>query len=259
MHFTTLLIEPPGIDSQLIDLMLAPEKFLVTKAECGPAAWNLIIESEPPDLVIIDTDLPLKGNVHIGASRLMELMSSRPDWSKIPKLVLTSHSSSSIFQQTTKKNVCAAILKPYDPRRFIQEVFNCIRKRLDAHIKEINRQHIQLGTEIKNVCNMTNQEDIKESLGMIHSHIESHHAFEEQFMSQHCYPDFIDHQKGHKQMLKDTEILIDEIYSSNPNGAIEKMKQLNVVVFDEDQDKKYISFLYDLLDSLTSDLKSLKS
>ncbi|MET0005984.1 MAG: response regulator [Candidatus Thiodiazotropha sp.] len=105
MHFTTLLIEPPGIDSQLINLMLAPEKFLVNKAECGPKAWNLIIESDPPDLVIVDTDLPLNGNVRIGASQLMELMSRRSGWRKIPKLVLTSDSSSSIFQQTTKKNL----------------------------------------------------------------------------------------------------------------------------------------------------------
>ncbi|MCG8044611.1 MAG: hypothetical protein N0C89_03425 [Candidatus Thiodiazotropha endolucinida] len=260
MHFTTLLIEPPGIDSQLINLMLAPEKFLVNKAECGPKAWNLIIESDPPDLVIVDTDLPLNGNVRIGASQLMELMSRRSGWRKIPKLVLTSDSSSSIFQQTTKKNVCAAILKPYDPRRFIQEVFNCISKRLDAHIKEINRQHIQLGTQIKNITNMLNQGDtinLKNRLGTILAEIEDHFAFEEQYMSQHFYPDFVEHQKGHKQVLTNAAKLIDEICTSSPMIANQKIKQLSTDVFDVTDDKKYIGFLYGLLESLTTHLKTV--
>ncbi|PVV08018.1 MAG: hypothetical protein B6D77_12640 [gamma proteobacterium symbiont of Ctena orbiculata] len=253
MHFTTLLIEPPGLDSQLINLMLAPEKFRVKSVECGPVAWNLILGSDPPDLVLIDTDLPLNGNVRIGASQLMELMSSRPGWKDIPRLVLTSDSSTSIFQESDKTNVCSAILKPYDPRRFIQEICNCISKSLDAHIREVNRQHIQLGTKIKNLANIQSQKQIKESLGGILTDIEMHFDFEEKFMSEHYYPDFIEHQKGHQQLYKNAKMLIDEICSGDRVTFNKKIDQLSINVFDGvEDDKKYINFLYKLLDSLTN-------
>ncbi|MBT3059607.1 MAG: hypothetical protein KME44_12400 [Candidatus Thiodiazotropha sp. (ex Lucina pensylvanica)] len=253
MHFTTLLIEPPGTDSQLINLMLAPEKFHVKTAECGPAAWNLILENDPPDLVIIDTDLPLAGNVRIGAAQLLDLMSERLRWRNAPKLMLTSDDSAAIFQQSNKKSVCAAILKPYDPRRFIHEVYCCIRKQLDAHIKEVNRQHIELGTEIKSVAKLYNQNAIKGRLKEILNSLERHFEFEEEFMLQHYYPDLKAHQKGHRRLFDNAKELIDELCRSDQviTGAI--IDQIIDNVFDGvDDDKKYIAFLYDLLESLTS-------
>ncbi|PVV08713.1 MAG: hypothetical protein B6D82_14975 [gamma proteobacterium symbiont of Ctena orbiculata] len=253
MHFTTLLIEPPGTDSQLINLMLAPEKFHVKTAECGPVAWNQILENDPPDLVIVDTDLPLTGNVRIGAAQLLDLMSERPRWRNAPNLMLTSDSSSAIFQQSNKKSVCAAILKPYDPRRFIQEVYNCIRKQLDAHIKEVNRQHIELGTEIKNVAKMYNQNAIKGRLKGILNSLERHFKFEEEFMLQHYYPDLDVHQKGHRQIFAKAKELIDEICHRDQVITGDKIDLIIENVFDGvEDDKKYIAFLYDLLESLTN-------
>ncbi|MEW8508448.1 MAG: response regulator [Candidatus Thiodiazotropha sp.] len=255
MHFTTLLIEPPGTDSQLINLILAPEKFHVKTAECGTDAWNLIIESDPPDLVIIDTDIPLKGNVRIGAAQLMDLMSQLPQWHKTPKLMLTSDASSTVFQQASKKGVCAAILKPYDPRRFIHEIHCCIRKQLDAHIKEVNRQHIELGTEIRNVAKIYNQDAIKAKLKEILNGVERHFAFEEAYMLHHYYADLEEHRTGHEQIYSQAKKLIDDICQGGQVITGDKLDQIIATIFDGvDDDKKYIGFLYELLESLTSEI-----
>jgi hemerythrin-like metal-binding protein len=255
MHFTTLLIEPPGVDSQLINLMLAPEKFHVKTAECGPDAWNLILESDPPDLVIIDTDLPLNGDLRIGASQLIELMQERPGWSHTPRLILTSDGSSTIFQQVDKAHVCAAILKPYDPRRFIQEIYHCLRNKLDAHIKELNRQHIELRNLIKNVAKSQNQKTIKEGLRDFLIYLERHFDFEEQYMQHHYYPYVVEHQEGHGTLYAKAKKLINGICRSDQVITGDIMDNVILSVFDGvEDDKKYIDFLYELIDSLTNQI-----
>ncbi|MEW8149559.1 MAG: hemerythrin family protein [Candidatus Thiodiazotropha endolucinida] len=98
----------------------------------------------------------------------------------------------------------------------------------------MNRQHIQLGTQILNVAKMKNQGDInnlKERLGAILTDIEMHFSFEEDYMSRHYYPEFTEHQKGHRQVLTKAERLIDEICSGYPVVDREKVKQLSTVVF----------------------------
>ena len=255
MHFTTLLIEPPGIDSQLLQVMLAPEKFRVDSVECGSDAWNLIIRNDPPDLVIIDTDLPLSGRIRIGATQLLELMSTQPRWQQIPRLVLTSDDSSDILRHIKDPHICAAILKPYDPIRFMQEVFNCLSRYLQRHIEEVNRQHLQLGTQVKRVaatCRLQTAHDINGSLRAIPAAMEKHFEFEEAFMSRHNYPDFMAHYQGHLQIRTKVNALIEETCAGEPSRFAEKIEQLGKNILDGvDDDKRYIDFLYGLIDSLT--------
>ncbi len=254
MHFSTLLIEPPGIDSQLLQLMLAPEKFRVETAEWGPDAWNLILQTMPPDLVIVDTDLPLSGTLRIGASQQLTLMADRPQWRNTAKLVLTSDPSTSILQTAKAAGVSSMIRKPYDPRRFMQAIYESLSHILEVHIKEINRQHLQLGNQLAELIKSCKSGDTlaaKKKLMRLPNAIDAHFVFEEGFMARHNYPDLIKHHHGHRELMAKTEAVIGELCSSDSDIDVTRLELLNKELFvGVDDDKKYIDFLYDLIDSL---------
>lgn len=256
MHFRTLLIEPPGIDSQLIRVMLAPEKFQVEAAECGPDAWNLIQRTEAPDLVVIDTDLPLSGDLHIGASQILELMSSRPEWRQTPKLILVTEQKPGMLQMARNAGSSVIILKPYDPRRFMQEIFNSLTQILEHHIETVNHQHVQLAARLqraaqdeRNDCNPGQAH--KTTLAGILDAIEEHFAFEERFMSRHNYPGFIEHHSNHQQRLERARVLTQTPVDNSADQVANSAERLRNELFDDiEDDRKYIDFLHGLRRSL---------
>ncbi|MET0090890.1 MAG: hemerythrin domain-containing protein [Candidatus Thiodiazotropha sp.] len=250
MHFTTLLIQPPGIDSQLLNLMLAPEKFQVSSAECGLEAWNLILTTQPPDLVILDADMPHSGDIRIGAVQILESMSNRPAWKNTAKLLLTSHQTPTLLQQAKKANIDAVILKPYDPRRFINEVFNILNRLLETHISEVNKQHVRLGTLMKEVITSgktSSSEKMQRTLNRIPDAIEKHFRYEEQFMSQHNYPAFLEHHKNHGVLLAKARSITNVPGTCKVSMVTEQIDRLKDELFqDIDDDRKYIAFLHQL-------------
>ncbi|MET0068264.1 MAG: response regulator [Candidatus Thiodiazotropha sp.] len=256
MHFTTLLIQPPGIDSQLLNLMLAPEKFQVASAECGLDAWNLILTNQPPDLVIIDADMPQHGDIRIGAVQILESMSNRPAWKNTAKLLLTSHQTPTLLAQAQKANINAVILKPYDPRRFINEVFQILNQLLQKHIDLVNQQHLNLGTLIKEIiisARTSPVHQMQQKLKRIPDAIEKHFRYEEQFMSQHNYPAFLEHHKNHGILLTKAHSIANGSSARDTKAVIQQIDRLKEELFhDIDDDRKYIAFLNQLKASLVS-------
>ncbi|MCG7994630.1 MAG: response regulator [Candidatus Thiodiazotropha taylori] len=254
MHFSILLIEPPGIDSQLLQLMLGPEKFRVRTSECGLKAWNTILTDDVPDLVVMDADLPQQGELQITAVQLLEMMNNQAQWSNIPKIILASNSNPSILKISSVASVNAIILKPYDPRRFIQEIYKSLKQHIESHIAEVNRQHIQLGTAFQELIQLSDQGNfttLKSAFTQLSCTIEKHFDFEEHFMARHNYPDFIDHHDNHKQLLTIVESMKSEMAQSNKAITSERIVKLRTDLFEDvNDDKKYIKFLSSLRSSL---------
>ncbi|RLW60893.1 MAG: hypothetical protein B6D75_04250 [gamma proteobacterium symbiont of Stewartia floridana] len=254
MHFSTLLIEPPGIDSQLLQLMLGPEKFRVRTSECGLKAWNTILTEDVPDLVVMDADLPQQGELQITAVQLLEMMNNQAQWSNIPKIILASNSNPSILKISSVASVNAIILKPYDPRRFIQEVYTSLKQHIESHIAEVNRQHIQLGTAFQELIQLSDQSrfnDLKSFFTQLSHMIEKHFDFEEHFMARHNYPDFIDHHDNHKKLLTMVESMKVEMAKSDKAITAERIVKLRTDLFEDvNDDKQYIKFLSSLRSSL---------
>ncbi|MCG7982518.1 MAG: hypothetical protein JAY90_07150 [Candidatus Thiodiazotropha lotti] len=256
MHFSTLLIEPPGIDSQLLQLMLAPEKFRVRTSECGLKAWNTILTDDVPDLVVMDADLPQQGEIQITAVQLLEMMNNQAQWCNIPKVILASNSNTSILKISSVTSVNAIILKPYDPRRFIQEVYKSLTQHIESHIAEVNRQHIQLGTAFQELIKLSeigNTNDLKRNFTQLSHTIEKHFDFEEHFMARHNYPDFIDHHENHKQLLTIVENMKVEMAQSGKSITTKRIIKLRSDLFEDvNDDKQYIKFLTNLRTSLVA-------
>lgn len=251
VHFSTLLIEPPGIDSELLKLMLAPEKFLVKSAECGTEAWNIIQETEPPDLIVIDIDLPHIGEIRIGGTQLLQLLGKKDGWCDTPKIVLTSAQNASIPKQLPVSQIAAIILKPYDPMRLMSEVNDCIAKQMELHIEEINRQHIQLASLLRELLNSSTHNSNKVSFNKQLKHFlsftESHFAFEENFMCRHNYPDFNTHHQNHNALLLKIRSMINKVVNGDISNHQETLDTLKQEFFsDVNDDKSYITFLHDV-------------
>ncbi|MCG7872357.1 MAG: response regulator [Candidatus Thiodiazotropha lotti] len=256
MHFSILLIEPPGIDSQLLQLMLTPEKFRVRTSECGLKAWNTILTDDVPDLVVMDADLPQQGEIQITAVQLLEMMNNQAQWCNIPKVILASNSNTSILKISSVTSVNAIILKPYDPRRFIQEVYKSLTQHIESHIAEVNRQHIQLGTAFQELIKLSeigNTNDLKRNFTQLSHTIEKHFDFEEHFMARHNYPDFIDHHENHKQLLTIVENMKVEMAQSGKSITTKRIVKLRSDLFEDvNDDKQYIKFLTNLRTSLVA-------
>ncbi|MES9863194.1 MAG: hemerythrin domain-containing protein [Candidatus Thiodiazotropha sp. LLP2] len=254
MHFSTLLIEPPGLDSQLVHLMLAPEKFRVLTAECGMEAWNMILANDTPDLIVMDADLPHKGKIQITVVQLLELMNNQPLWCNVPKVILTSKQNPKILEFSNNPSVNAIILKPYDPRRFIHEIFTSLTIHIETHIAEINRQHIQLGTVFQELIKLTQQSNrnkIDRAFESLPVTIEKHFKYEEQFMLRHSYPDFIEHHKNHQLLLAMIESIKNDKKTNKQMINKQQIEKLQKDLFEDvNDDKKYINFLYELRSSL---------
>ncbi|MCG7869748.1 MAG: hypothetical protein JAY74_25685 [Candidatus Thiodiazotropha taylori] len=144
----------------------------------------------------------------------------------------------------------AIILKPYDPRRFIQEVYESLTQHIESHIAEVNRQHIQLGTAFQELIQLSDQEkfnELKQTFIQLSCMIEKHFDFEEHFMARHNYPDFIDHHDNHKQLLTIVESMKNEMAQSAKAITSERIVKLRTDLFEDvNDDKKYIKFLSSL-------------
>ncbi|ODB85297.1 hypothetical protein A3195_17005 [Candidatus Thiodiazotropha endoloripes] len=254
MHFSILLIEPPGIDSQLLQLMLAPEKFRVRTSECGLKAWNAILTDDVPDLVVMDADLPQQGEIQITAVQLLEMMNNQAKWCNVPKVILASNSNSSILKISSISSVNAIILKPYDPRRFMQEIYKSLTQHIESHITEVNRQHVQLGAAFQELIKLSEQQnanDLARAFTQLSHAIEKHFDFEEHFMARHNYPDFIDHHDNHKLLLTMVDKMKAEMAQPEKSITTQRIEKLRTDLFEDvNDDKKYIKFLSNLRSSL---------
>ncbi|MCG8013819.1 MAG: hypothetical protein JAY64_19275 [Candidatus Thiodiazotropha weberae] len=236
--------------------MLTPEKFRVRTSECGLKAWNTILTDDVPDLVVMDADLPQQGEIQITAVQLLEMMNNQAQWCSIPKVILASNSNTSILKISSVTSVNAIILKPYDPRRFIQEVYKSLTQHIESHIAEVNRQHIQLGTAFQELIKLSeigNTNDLKRNFTQLSHTIEKHFDFEEHFMARHNYPDFIDHHENHKQLLTIVENMKVEMAQSGKSITTKRIVKLRSDLFEDvNDDKQYIKFLTNLRTSLVA-------
>ncbi len=257
VHFSTLLIEPPGIDSQLLKVMLAPEKFRVTAIECGAEAWNLIQETDPPDLIVIDIDLPTKGAIRIDASQLLQLICHKPNWRDIPKIIFTINPNTETLQKLPKKQTGVVIAKPYDPRRFMQEVYRALTHRLEHHIREINQEHIQLTGMLRGLRAMADGIDDSSALHQkvtdVARFIEHHFALEEQFMLQHAYRELEHHCQQHDRMSRRASSLAQDIQSGQIKHTVSDFDTFQQEILkDIALDKDYITFLREIRNEVSN-------
>jgi len=143
------------------------------------------------------------------------------------------------------KHVDAFILSPFNPKRFLKEVNKLINKGINKHIAEIHQQHIDLARRINQLIDITEYStDVVEKiekLMIIKQLAFEHFDFEESYMRNHNYADYLVHFQNHEVMRNSIRFLL-----KDPKERINKdeLKKFYSEMFDDlKDDEQYIRFL----------------
>jgi DNA-binding response OmpR family regulator len=120
---TILIVEDDEVTSYMLEFLLQREGYAVTKALDGKEAYQLIDNSKPFDIVLLDIMVP-----YINGFELVSHIRSLPAWEKIPVLMLSGKSQEKDIIKALDSGATDYIVKPFQPG----EVLARIRKATSA-------------------------------------------------------------------------------------------------------------------------------
>jgi DNA-binding response OmpR family regulator len=113
-----LVAEDDPMTLQLIKFKLQQNGFVIVTAKDGEAAFNLV-QTEKPDLVILDCMMPL-----LDGFEVLHRMKETPALKSIPVVMLTARTQDSDMQRGLELGAADYVIKPFSPT----ELLNRVRK-----------------------------------------------------------------------------------------------------------------------------------
>lgn len=115
---TVLLVEDDDLSASLLEYLFTRHGFHVQLAKDGEQA-RAIIESDetPPHLIMLDLTLP-----YVDGYELLQLIRNRPNWQKIPVLVLSGKSQEEDVVRAFKLGASDFMAKPFYPNELIMRI-----------------------------------------------------------------------------------------------------------------------------------------
>lgn len=113
-----LVAEDDPMTLQLIKFKLQQNGFMMITAKDGEAAMNLV-QSEKPDLVILDGMMPL-----LDGFEVLHRMKENPELKSIPVVMLTARTQDTDMQRGMELGAADYVIKPFSPT----ELLNRVRK-----------------------------------------------------------------------------------------------------------------------------------
>lgn len=108
---TLLMAEDEEDTASLLRFLLERSGYQVIHAPDGKQAQQLIDTLPPPSLVLLDIMLP-----HMSGLQLLPYIRKKPEWQKIPIIMLTADSSEHDIQQALASGANDYMVKPFNPR-----------------------------------------------------------------------------------------------------------------------------------------------
>lgn len=108
---TLLMAEDEEDTASLLKFLLERAGYQVVHAPDGHHAQRLIDTMAPPSLVLLDIMLP-----HLSGLQLLPLIRKKPEWQKVPVVMLTADSSEHDIQQALAAGANDYMVKPFNPR-----------------------------------------------------------------------------------------------------------------------------------------------
>ncbi len=117
-----MIIEDDRIISGLLQHILARRGYQVSTAEDGRTAFAMFEEIAPPQLILLDVMLPF-----IDGFELLEKIRSKPDWTEIPIIMLTSKAQENNIVRALDAGANDYIVKPFQPEELVARVRRFVR------------------------------------------------------------------------------------------------------------------------------------
>ncbi|HEX8195954.1 MAG TPA: response regulator [Pyrinomonadaceae bacterium] len=112
-----LVIEDDRIISSLLQHILSRRGYKVHTATDGRSAAAMLEEIEPPQLILLDVMLPF-----IDGFELLEQIRSKPEWSEVPVIMLTSKGQEKNIVRALEGGADDYIVKPFQPEELVARV-----------------------------------------------------------------------------------------------------------------------------------------
>ena len=112
-----LVVEDDAVIGHLISHLLTRSGFIVELAADGQRAQELLDRVTPPTVVVLDVMLPF-----VGGFELIERVRAKPQWAKVPILMLSSKSHENYVVRAFGAGVDDYVTKPFRPDELIARV-----------------------------------------------------------------------------------------------------------------------------------------
>lgn len=246
--FTAYLIDDNPWHVELVRCLLSDDVFALKHWHSPRDAWNGVNESVAADVVILDLDVEGEVRGGLGYPDLIDHLRVR--WPQVPLIVLSSQLDTDTVIRSRTHDVRAVVSKPYDIRYLLTTIYGILRDGLDLHIRELNRQHVQLSREFRRLQQQAapGQTQVNQALRLLGEHF----RFEEDFMASHAYPQAAEHKAAHEKLLLHAQKLV--------RGGVVRTEAIGRfwrgVESDINDDTGYLAYLEDIHDQLSARLES---
>ncbi|MCB1774189.1 MAG: response regulator [Gammaproteobacteria bacterium] len=201
--FSVYLVDDNPWHVEPVRCLLDEEAFTLTHWHSPRDAWNGINESIASDLVILDLDVEGEGSGGLAFADLIDHLRVR--WPQVPLIVLSGQLDTDTVMRSRTHDVRAVVRKPYDIRYLLTTIYGILRDGLDAHIHELNRQHVQLTREFHRL--QAQETPVQTQVNRALQLLSRHFRFEEDFMATHAYPQAREHKAAHDKLLLHAQAL----------------------------------------------------
>jgi polar amino acid transport system substrate-binding protein len=122
-----LLVEDNEVNQQIASELLTEEGFLISIADNGQKAFNMIKQYHSYDIILIDLHMPVMGGIDCtNAIRQWEVEQKR---SHVPIIALTADAMSGTVQKVLDSGMNDCITKPIDPELLLKKLVQYIHSK----------------------------------------------------------------------------------------------------------------------------------
>ncbi|MBX3327248.1 MAG: response regulator [Nitrospira sp.] len=112
-----LMVEDEEDTADLIRLNLEQAQYEVIHAKDGQSAQGLIDSMPPPDLVLLDIQLPV-----VSGLDLLTYIRKQAGWEEVPVAMLTSDNNAQDVKRALENGANDYILKPLHPQQLVVRI-----------------------------------------------------------------------------------------------------------------------------------------
>ena len=114
---TVLVVEDQDDTACLLRFILERAGHSVTHVADGKTAWELIVSTTPPDLVLLEVMLPC-----VTGLALLRVIRTTPEWQWIPVILVSAHAQPETMSEAFDLGATEYLKMPFSAERLLKSV-----------------------------------------------------------------------------------------------------------------------------------------